>query len=599
MLHNAVDTTTQQFDVVLLTKFIIQQLTNNGHCRYFIAPVINNTGTKGYHWGLLIIDCQHTKWLFIDPNYDTNDFYLDEENVECPSGSFNVFLSTVHSALSVLEYRPIIVPVTQKQTPNDCGVYVLEYIRIFVHALNFRNIDNVSAVIDELQNANKYIDAGSVRETIINFFVQSTVTTVDHPESRKSKPREPSGATPAKRKSKISPASPLPPTVLKPVPVTPIRVSKKIRTTDPLSQSGLTPQTRKQRIVSESKQTMPSQSPPSIPEVQPEQEPNQSQKFCLIEIKSVISDPERLNLKVVRVKQEPEVDEEIESTSEGIPQIQDTTFEIQRDPDLDPIVSISLQFTHDKFANETHLFTHNVSEISLPNCVVHTFTTEKSMLTNFITFLNLNKPSLLISYDWHLDTFPFFVSRCKKLEIDIDYTIDDYISSLPSWFHRWCKPTEIGPFYSLDLNSVLKKLYVFRRGRFLENVTTIMMDMNNHSRTFESFDKENIFLKRIFHSLDNPLVSDEEMKVKTEERQKKAPSVKLKPKAVMEIRLLAELTKLNELWESKTSRTTSRATLLSNSINKLFLIQYILFDLLDEKKQKLRERPPMKAVKND
>ncbi|KAL0241288.1 hypothetical protein GEMRC1_006523 [Eukaryota sp. GEM-RC1] len=119
MLHNAVDTTTQQFDVVLLTKFIIQQLTNNGYCRYFIAPVINNTGTRGYHWGLLIIDCRHRKWLFIDPNYDTNDFYLDEENVECPSGSFNVFLSTVNSALSVLEYRPIIVPVTQKQTPND------------------------------------------------------------------------------------------------------------------------------------------------------------------------------------------------------------------------------------------------------------------------------------------------------------------------------------------------------------------------------------------------------------------------------------------------------------------------------------------------
>ncbi|KAL0235315.1 hypothetical protein GEMRC1_001897 [Eukaryota sp. GEM-RC1] len=149
------------------------------------------------------------------------------------------------------------------------------------------------------------------------------------------------------------------------------------------------------------------------------------------------------------------------------------------------------------------------------------------------------------------------------------------------------------PFYSLDLNSVLKKLYVFRRGRFLENVTTIMMDMNNHSRTFESFDNENIFLKRIFHSLDNPLVSDEEIKVKTDERQNKAPSVKLKPKAEMEIRLLAELTKFNELWESK----TSRATLLMNSINKLFLIQYLLFDLLDEKKQKLRERPPMKAVK--
>ncbi|KAL0232638.1 hypothetical protein GEMRC1_011385 [Eukaryota sp. GEM-RC1] len=124
-----------------------------------------------------------------------------------------------------------------------------------------------------------------------------------------------------------------------------------------------------------------------------------------------------------------------------------------------------------------------------------------------------------------------------------------------------------------------------------------MMDMNNHSRTFESFDNENIFLKRIFHSLDNPLVSDEEIKVKTDERQNKAPSVKLKPKAEMEIRLLAELTKLNELWESKTSRDTSRATLLLNSINKLFLIQYILFDLLDEKKQKLRERSPMKAVK--
>ncbi|KAL0248736.1 hypothetical protein GEMRC1_003970 [Eukaryota sp. GEM-RC1] len=291
MLHNTVDTTTQQFDDVLLTNFIIQQLTKICHCRYFIAPVINNTGTKGYHWGLLIIDRHISKWLFIDPNYDTNDFYLDEENVECPSGSFNVFLSTVHSALCVLEYMPIIVPVTQKQTPNDCGVYVLEYIRIFVHALNFRNIDNVSAVKDELQNANKYIDAGSVRQTIINYFVPPTVTTADHPESRKSKPREPSGASPAKRKSKISPASPLPPTVLKPVPVTPIRVSKKIRTRDPLSQSGLTPQTRKHRIapVSESQQTIPSQSPPSIPasipEVQPEQEPNQPQKFCVIEDK--------------------------------------------------------------------------------------------------------------------------------------------------------------------------------------------------------------------------------------------------------------------------------------------------------------------------
>ncbi|KAL0246323.1 hypothetical protein GEMRC1_007535 [Eukaryota sp. GEM-RC1] len=569
----------------------------------------------GRHWGLivLIISSPTSHILFIDPTYVEDDYAREfpaNQTPVAPSSS-NLFtiVSKIYSVLSMCETRNIeFIPSNIKHTLTDSGFCVLEYIDLLM------NLDQSVVIrwtdVKELLG-NTTIAVHESRSKILEHFETFSPVDLSHVPKMPAVP------------PKLSAINLLPPTVSKPVPASltglrlastkastglstkkskpklasprgsPLIKQKESRTTNSLVSTGITPQTN-------ISVTTVSEPVPSSPTPKPsitEQEPNKSQKFCLIEIKSVISDPERLNLKVVRVKQEPEVDEEIESTSEGIPQIQDTTFEIQRDPDLDPIVSISLQFTHDKFANETHLFTRNVSEISLSNCVVHTFTTEKSMLTNFITFLNLNKPSLLISYDWHLDTFPFLVSRFKKLEIDIDYTIDDYISSLPSWFHRWCKPTEIGPFYSLDLNSVLKKLYVFRRGRFLENVTTIMMDMNNHSRTFESFDKENIFLKRIFHSLDNPLVSDEEIKVKTDERQNKAPSVKLKPKAVMEIRLLAELTKLNELWESKTSRDTSRATLLLNSINKLFLIQYLLFDLLDEKKQKLRERSPMKVVK--
>ncbi|KAL0234974.1 hypothetical protein GEMRC1_001556 [Eukaryota sp. GEM-RC1] len=539
----------------------------------------------GRHWGLiiLIISSPTGHILFIDPTY-VEDAYAREfpanQTPVAPSSS-NLFtiVSKIYSVLSMCETRNIeFIPSNIKHTLTDSGFCVLEYIDLLM------NLDQSVVIrwtdVKELLG-NTTIAVHESRSKILEHFETFSPVDLSHvpkmpavPPKRLSSSSVSTSATP---QTKVSAINLLPPTVSKPVPAS----LTGLRLASTKASTGLS--TKKSKPKLEPVPTSPTPKP-SITE----QEPKQPQKFCVIEIKSVISDPERLNLKVVRVKQEPEVDEEIESTSEGIPQIQDTTFEIQRDPDLDPIVSISLQFTHDKFANETHLFTHNVSEISLPNCVVHTFTTEKSMLTNFITFLNLNKPSLLISYDWHLDTFPFLVSRCKKLEIDIDYTIDDYISSLPSWFHRWCKPTEIGPFYSLDLNSVLKKLYVFRRGRFLENLTTIMMDMNNHSRTFESFDNENIFLKRIFHSLDNPLVSDEEMKVKTEERQNKAPSVKLKPKAVMEIRLLAELTKLNELWESKTSRTTSRATLLSNSINKLFLIQYLLFDLLDEKKQQLR-----------
>ncbi|KAL0251362.1 hypothetical protein GEMRC1_000575 [Eukaryota sp. GEM-RC1] len=437
----------------------------------------------GRHWGLiiLIISSPTSHILFIDPTYVEDDyareFPANQTPVALSSSNLFTIVSKIYSVLSMCETRNIeFISSNIKHTLTDSGFCVLEYIDLLM------NLDQSVVIrwtdVKELLG-NTTIAVHESRSKILEHFETFSPVDLSHvpkmpavPPKRLSSSSVSTGATP---QTKVSAINLLPPTVSKPVPasLTGLRLAstkastglstkkskpklasprgsprikhKESRTTNSLVSTGITPQTNiSVTTVSEPVPTSPTPKP-SITE----QEPKQPQKFCVIEIESVISDPERLNLKVVRVKQEPEVDEEIESTSEGIPQIQDTTFEIQRDPDLDPIVSISLQFTHDKFANETHLFTHNVSEISLPNCVVHTFTTEKSMLTNFITFLNLNKPSLLISYDWHLDTFPFFVSRCKKLEIDIDYTIDDYISSLPSWFHRWCKPTEIGPFIPL------------------------------------------------------------------------------------------------------------------------------------------------------
>ncbi|KAL0245310.1 hypothetical protein GEMRC1_009389 [Eukaryota sp. GEM-RC1] len=472
------------FSDFLTQKFF--QCSEKKHQQMLLIPVNSamcDLTADGRHWGLiiLIISSPTSHILFIDPTYVEDDYAREFPANQTPVAptSSNLFLivSQIYSVLSFCGTRNIeFIPSNIKHTLTDSGFCVLEYIELLMN-LHQSVVIRWTDVKELLGNTT--IAVHESRSKILEHFETFSPVELSHvpkmpavPPKRLSSSSVSTGATP---QTKVSAINLLPPTVSKPVPASltglrlastkastglstkkskpklasprgsPLSKQKESRTTNSLVSTGITPQTNiSVTTVSEPVSTSPTPKP-SITE----QEPNQSQKFCLIEIKSVISDPERLNLKVVRVKQEPEVDEEIESTSEGIPQIQDTTFEIQRDPDLDPIVSISLQFTHDKFANETHLFTHNVSEISLPNCVVHTFTTEKSMLTNFITFLNLNKPILLISYDWHLDTFPFLVSRCKKLEIDIDYTIDDYISSLPTWFHRWCKPTEIGPFIPL------------------------------------------------------------------------------------------------------------------------------------------------------
>ncbi|KAL0232937.1 hypothetical protein GEMRC1_011684 [Eukaryota sp. GEM-RC1] len=134
--------------------------------RFLIAPLndgFTEPAQSGIHWGLIIIDCQIRNWMFIDPYYDTRDFAQDG-NIIKTSLLTNV-LSIVVSVLSILEFEPIVFPVMRKQTPNDCGIYVIEYIHQFLN--NLSELPSMSHAESLLLNME--IDALAVRNEIYSY----------------------------------------------------------------------------------------------------------------------------------------------------------------------------------------------------------------------------------------------------------------------------------------------------------------------------------------------------------------------------------------------------------------------------------------------
>ncbi|KAL0238500.1 hypothetical protein GEMRC1_012973 [Eukaryota sp. GEM-RC1] len=143
----------------------IHECLNRGN-RFLIAPLndgFTEPAQSGIHWGLIIIDCQIRNWMFIDPYYDTGDFAQDG-NIIKTSLLTNV-LSIVVSVLSILEFEPIVFPVTRKQTPNDCGIYVIEYIHQFLNIQN--ELPSLSHA--EASLLNMEIDALAVRNEIYSY----------------------------------------------------------------------------------------------------------------------------------------------------------------------------------------------------------------------------------------------------------------------------------------------------------------------------------------------------------------------------------------------------------------------------------------------
>ncbi|KAL0244834.1 hypothetical protein GEMRC1_008916 [Eukaryota sp. GEM-RC1] len=74
-------------------------------------------------------------------------------------------ISIVESALNSRVFRRIVFPVKRKQTHNDCGIYVIEYIQQFLHTQN--ELQNLSAAESSLLDLE--IDALAVRKEIHSY----------------------------------------------------------------------------------------------------------------------------------------------------------------------------------------------------------------------------------------------------------------------------------------------------------------------------------------------------------------------------------------------------------------------------------------------
>ncbi|KAL0238294.1 hypothetical protein GEMRC1_012767 [Eukaryota sp. GEM-RC1] len=180
-----------------------------------------------------------------------------------------------------------------------------------------------------------------------------------------------------------------------------------------------------------------------------------------MEIRAIISEDHRLN---------PEVAEEHDSDDEDCqgPQVKDLIHEFSYDGSNDSIVSVSMEFCSSLGCQgDTYLFTWGCNELYIQDCSISGFSSETLMLINLIEFLKAMRPQLLIGYNCDKFTFPFLISRCNHLMIDVNFQFDGYTPYGPRWFKRWCKTSSFGPFHCLDLNSVLKSLYKFKGGRFL------------------------------------------------------------------------------------------------------------------------------------
>ncbi|KAL0246777.1 hypothetical protein GEMRC1_007984 [Eukaryota sp. GEM-RC1] len=641
-------------DQWLLTKIQRNQRTNS---KYLFVPLsdtmtrnanYSREGVTGSHWGLAIIDCCEKEWIFIDPMLTSEDM------------SKSMVKSAVDILSEVLVpwgYVFRYVPVTKTQSANDCGVYVIAYIQKYVEL--FKRLTYVPPLMyleTYLVQVNNELQADIFREKILDvlsqqrtLYLQQRQTTVapivpslpiqppagkEHPTtsipltgSRLASTKTSTGLSTKKRKAKISDV---------PSPRgSPLIKRNKFRTTSSLVSTGDTPIRKTHRRMStlESSEVPPSELPPSPSELPPSELPPKSQAsimsypspiqeeihkmevnlhtepieeeiqiqdflkspllwnnlptFCLIHVQSDFAKKERINGRNVQLVQED--DDDIE-TVEGEAEDQ---LEVKRDSSVDPIVSISIQIIDHNELNEKHLFSHgNFDTSNLDLCTLHISDSESSMLKNFISFITQHCPRLFVSYDFHLDTFPFLVSRCQVLKINTTFTFPEFKPYIPFWLNKWCKETTFGPFFSLDLNAVLKNFYVFTGGRFLENVVQIFLEMNNFSKNEtvkrledlnHDSDPDEVQLVNNVQNLHgiidsiNVLVPDNP-KVKVDKIKKK---------------FVRNLEKVNELW----AKESTKPLLLINSIQQLPLIEYLLADLLDPKKQTLRSKSPMKVVK--
>ncbi|KAL0231746.1 hypothetical protein GEMRC1_011150 [Eukaryota sp. GEM-RC1] len=628
-----------RLDQWLLTKIQQNQRTNS---KYLFVPLsdtmtrnanYSREGVTGCHWGLAIIDCCEKEWIFIDPMLTTVDMSK----------------SMVKSAVDILSevlvpwgYVFRYVPVTKRQSANDCGVYIIAYIQKYVEL--FRRLMYVPSLMymeSDLVQVNSELQADIFREEILEvlsqqrtLYLQQRQTTVapivpslpiqppagkEHPTtsipltgSRLASTKTSTGLSTKKSKAKISDI---------PSPRgSPLIKRNKFRTTSSLVSTGDTPIRKTHRRMStlESSEVPPSELAPSPSELPPSELPpkikasimsypssvqeeihkmevnlhtepieqeiqiqdflkspllwNNLPTFCLIHVQSDFANSERINGSNVQLVQDDDDIETVEGEAED-------QLEVKRESSVDPIVSISIQIIDHNEFNEKHLFSYgNYDTTNLDLCTLHISNSESSMLKNFISFITQHCPRLFVSYDFHLDTFPFLVSRCQVLKIKTTFTFPEFKPYIPFWFNKWCKETTFSPFFSLDLNAVLKNFYVFTGGRFLENVVHNFLEMNNFSKNEtvkrleelkHDSDPDEVQLVNNVQNLHgiidsiNVLVPDNP-KVKVDKIKKK---------------FVRNLEKVNELW----AKESTRPLLLMNSIQQLPLIEYLLADLLDPK----------------
>ncbi|KAL0229539.1 hypothetical protein GEMRC1_014156 [Eukaryota sp. GEM-RC1] len=296
--------------------------------------------------------------------------------------------------------------------------------------------------------------------------------------------------------------------------------------------------------------------------------------FCFMEIRAIISEDHRLN---------PEVAEEHDSDDEDCqgPQVKDLIHEFSYDGSSDSIVSVSMEFCSSLGCQgDTYLFTWDCNELYIQDCSINGFSSETLMLINLIEFLKAMRPQLLIGYNCDKFTFPFLISRCNHLMIDVNFQFDGYTPYVPTWFKRWCKTSSFGPFHCLDLNSVLKSLYKFKGGRFLENVTQIMLE----------HDQKNWKNSELIRILTNPLYNIDEAIANFKAENNVSA---LSAKQLFRLKTSSELKTINDLWKA----SSTRPRLLQNAIDRLHLLKFIACDLFDGNKQKIREKCPMKVIK--
>ncbi|KAL0240066.1 hypothetical protein GEMRC1_010173 [Eukaryota sp. GEM-RC1] len=123
--------------------------------------------------------------------------------------------------------------------------------------------------------------------------------------------------------------------------------------------------------------------------------------------KVILPKKKRINGRNVQLVQEDDDTETVEGEAEN-------QLEVKRDSSVDPTVSISIQIIDHNEHSEKHIFSYgNFDTTNLDFCTLHISSSESIMLENFISFITQHCPRLFVSYDFHLDTFPFLVSRCQ------------------------------------------------------------------------------------------------------------------------------------------------------------------------------------------